>query len=381
MARSPFSPAHFDRRQFLRTSAAAAGLSMLPGTLGAQQAGPVGDAPGGQPGERHLRGLAVRQDLRADRQAVRAGLVRQGQPDHRAQRRAPGGEAHRHVRGRRYRWTSRSRPCSPSRATSTRASPRPSTACPAWTSTSRTSRRSRSAIAQRDGKTVGPALLLHGVGLHLQRRAAGQAGFKGKPFTSYPELHRAVPQGQEGRRVASIPSCGWPGAGFEQLPGDLVQHDPQPRRRDLRQAARAPARRRVGRARDAQVVAEHVQGGAGRSELAEPALHPGGEGVQRRPARLSRHAPPLLRQPRERPGAVADRRQGPGPRASRATARPSAYTMLYFLPSARPRTRNGRGSCCSTSAAAPRTATTRRPSPGDDAMLGSGYQSVMDSDS
>ena len=49
MARSPFSPAPFDRRQFLRTSAAAAGLSMLPGTLGAQQPGPWATRPGGTP--------------------------------------------------------------------------------------------------------------------------------------------------------------------------------------------------------------------------------------------------------------------------------------------------------------------------------------------
>src|SRR5712691_8830129 len=36
MARSPFAPARLDRRQFLRTSAAAAGVAMMPGPLGAQ---------------------------------------------------------------------------------------------------------------------------------------------------------------------------------------------------------------------------------------------------------------------------------------------------------------------------------------------------------
>ena len=153
MARSPFSPAPLDRRQFLRHVRRRGGAVDDAGPTRRAAAAPWADAPGRQPGERHLRGLAVRQDLRADRQAVRAGLERQGQPDHRAQRRAAGGEAHRHVRGRRYRWTSRSRPCSTSRATSTRASPRPSTGCPAWTSTSRTSRRSRgpspSATARR----------------------------------------------------------------------------------------------------------------------------------------------------------------------------------------------------------------------------------------
>ncbi|MGH7397042.1 MAG: twin-arginine translocation signal domain-containing protein, partial [Candidatus Rokuibacteriota bacterium] len=49
MARSPLSPAHLDRRQFLRTSAAAAGLSMMPNRLGAQQAGPWATRPAGNP--------------------------------------------------------------------------------------------------------------------------------------------------------------------------------------------------------------------------------------------------------------------------------------------------------------------------------------------
>ena len=48
MARSPFSPAHLDRRQFLRTSAAAAGLSMMPNPLGAQAA-PWAARPAGTP--------------------------------------------------------------------------------------------------------------------------------------------------------------------------------------------------------------------------------------------------------------------------------------------------------------------------------------------
>ena len=48
MARSPFSPAHLDRRQFLRTSAAAAGVAMMPGTLGAQ-ATPWATRPAGNP--------------------------------------------------------------------------------------------------------------------------------------------------------------------------------------------------------------------------------------------------------------------------------------------------------------------------------------------
>ena len=49
MARSPFSPTPLDRRQFLRMSAAAAGLSMMPGTLGAQPATPWATRPAGNP--------------------------------------------------------------------------------------------------------------------------------------------------------------------------------------------------------------------------------------------------------------------------------------------------------------------------------------------
>jgi multiple sugar transport system substrate-binding protein len=50
MARSPFSPAQLDRRQLLRTSAAAAGLSMMPGALGAQT-GPWAERPAGTPSQ------------------------------------------------------------------------------------------------------------------------------------------------------------------------------------------------------------------------------------------------------------------------------------------------------------------------------------------
>ena len=50
MARSPFSPDSLDRRQLLRTSAAAAGLSMMPGRLGAQTA-PWSQRPAGTPSQ------------------------------------------------------------------------------------------------------------------------------------------------------------------------------------------------------------------------------------------------------------------------------------------------------------------------------------------
>ena len=50
MARSPFSPDQLDRRQFLGTSAAAAGLSMVPGLLGAQTA-PWAERPAGTPSQ------------------------------------------------------------------------------------------------------------------------------------------------------------------------------------------------------------------------------------------------------------------------------------------------------------------------------------------
>ena len=65
------------------------------------------------------------------------------------------------------------------------------------------------AIAQRDGKTWGLAVLLHGVGLHLQRRAARQGRLQGQAVLELSRAARAGAQGQEGRRVASTRSSGW----------------------------------------------------------------------------------------------------------------------------------------------------------------------------
>ena len=110
-----------------------------------------------------------------------------------------------------------------------------------------------------------------------------------KPFTTYEEfiehcvkakkdgcqpLSRAVGRGRRPRAAARAPGT----------------DDLEPRRHLLRQAGQPPARRRLGRARDAEVVGQHVREGPRhrRSRIAQGAVHDLGQGVRRRQEPLSR---------------------------------------------------------------------------------------------
>ena len=109
------------------------------------------------------------------------------------------------------------------------------------------------AIAQRDGKTWGLPYFSTVWAFIYNDELLAKAGFKGKPFSSYPEL---IEQAKKAKRdgVSKYPILWVAGRGIRAAPRDLVQHDAQPRRRHLRQAARArssvpgrwPARRSSG---------------------------------------------------------------------------------------------------------------------------------------
>src|SRR5215471_11686989 len=139
------------------------------------------------------------------------------------------------------------------------------------------------ATAQRDGKTWGlPYFSTAWIFIYNDELLA-KAGFKGKPFKSYPEL---IEQARKAKKdgVAKYPILWIAGAGFEQLPGTWFNL----------------TWNRGGVIFDKQL----------NPQLCEPALHSRVQGVQRWPARLPRHAAPLLHQPHQRPGAVAHCGQG-----------------------------------------------------------------------
>src|SRR3989449_88150 len=269
---------------------------------------PVGAAASRPSTPGDVRRLAVRQDLRPDRQAVRGRLGRQGQSGHRAQRRAAGRQADRDVRRRRYGRRLAVADAIPGELH--RAGHGPADRRPARR---RAVRARLHAVHAGDcsarRQDVGPAVLLDGVDLHVQRRAADQGRVQGQALSQLPGAGRPGAQGQA-RRCGQVPDPVDRGPGIRAAARHVVQSHVQPRWRHLRSAAGASARRGLRRAGDAALVAGHVQGRAGRSELAQPAIHPGRQSVQRRAARLPRHAAPLLRQPDQRRRAVADRRQG-----------------------------------------------------------------------
>ena len=216
-------------------------------------------------------------------------------------------------------------------------------------------------VAMVERQDDGPALLRDGVGVELLRGHAGEAEDR-QAVHDLRRVHRALRQGQEGRRLAlsrPVDRRRRPRAAA----GHLVPDDLEPRRHVLRQAGQPHAGRRLGRPRDAEMVGQHLREGPRhrRSRIAQGAVHQRRQGLRRRQEPLSRAEPSLRPQHLQRSGAVADRRQGQGRWARRATARRSASPMSISCrrPTA---TRNGRGSCCSISAARPRTATTRRPS-------------------
>ena len=125
----------------------------------------------------------------------------------------------------------------------------------------------------------GPALLRHGVGLELLHRHAGEAEDR-QAVHDLRRIHRALRQGQEGRRLAlsrPVDRRRRPRAAA----GHLVPDDLEPRRHLLRQAGQPHAGRRLDRARDAEMVGQHLREGPRhrRSRIAQGAVH------RRRPRR------------------------------------------------------------------------------------------------
>ena len=155
-----------------------------------------------------LRRLDLRRHLHAHRQAVRDRLGRQGRI-----RRSPPSTTIRPS----------SRPCwrparrstcrnprrSPSPTSSTRAWPNRSTACRAPPTTSRTSRPSPSRWRRSSGKTMGLPYFSAVWVWNYYSRHAGEAQDR-QAVRELRRIHRALREGQEGRRVALSRSCGSP---------------------------------------------------------------------------------------------------------------------------------------------------------------------------
>ena len=183
-----------------------------------------------------------------------------------------------------------------------------------------------------------------------------------KPFTTYDEfIEHCVKAKKDG--VSRYPVLWVAGVGLEQLPGTWYQmtwnsggtfFDKQG---NHQLGAGSIARETL------KWWANTFEKGLDIADpgIAQGAVHDLGQGVRRRQEPLSRAEPSLRPERRQRSGAVADRRQGQGPTARPATARRSASPTSTSC-RRRIATRNGPGSCCSISAARPRTATTRRPS-------------------
>ena len=183
-----------------------------------------------------------------------------------------------------------------------------------------------------------------------------------KPFASYDEfIEHCVKAKKDG--VSRYPVLWVAGVGLEQLPGTWYQMTWNRGGTFFDKQGNHMLGRRLGRPRDAEMVGQHLREGPRhrRSRIAEGAVHHVGQGVRRRQEPLSRPEPSL--RPQHRATIRRSRRSPARSRswARRATARRSASPMSISCrrPTA---TRNGRGSCCSISAARPRTATTRRPS-------------------
>ena len=183
-----------------------------------------------------------------------------------------------------------------------------------------------------------------------------------KPFSTYDEfIEHCVKAKKDG--VSRYPILWVAGVGLEQLPGTWYQMTWNKRRHLLRQAGQPSARRRLDRARDPEVVGQHLREGPRhrRSRIAQGAVHDLGQG-RSAPARTSiadrttttASTSPTIRRSRRSP---ARSRSSAFPATARRSASPMSISCRR-----RRATRNGAGSCCSISAARPRTATTRRPS-------------------
>ena len=179
-------------------------------------------------------------------------------------------------------------------------------------------------VAQYDGQTMGLPYFSAIWVWNYDEDLMEQAGLDA-PFEHLRGADRALRQGQAGRPRA-IPDPVGRGRRPRAAARHLVQPDLEPGRHLLRQGRQPPARRRLDRARDAQMVGQHLRAGPRhlRPGIAQGAVHHLGQGVQRRQEPLPRRpttttaSTSSTTRPSRRSPARSRRT------ASRATARPSA---------------------------------------------------------
>ena len=338
----------------------ASALLGLSGSAFGQAGGPWSVAAQEQGRPAQLRGLDLRRHLHAHRQAVRGRLGREGRFDHLLVQR-PSDQARDHVRGRREDRRLAILALLLPQLRRARAWSSRSTTCRAPPTTSRTSRPSPSRWRRSTARPWAcPTSPRCGCG--TTTRDMLEKLKIDKPFATYEEfIEHCVKAKKDG--VSRYPVLWVAGVGLEQLPGTWYQMTWNRGGTFFDKQGNHMLGRRLDRPRDAEMVGQHLREGPRhrRSRIAQGAVHHLGQGVRRRQEPLSRAQPPLWPQRRQRSGAVADRRQGQGPGLARRRQDHRRHPRL--LPVDAPTaTRNGHGSCCSISAARPRTATTRRPS-------------------
>ena len=234
------------------------------------------------------------------------------------------------------------------------------------------------AIAQRDGKTWGLPYFSTVWAFIYNDELLTKAGFKGKPFSSYPEL---IEQAKKAKRdgVCKYPILWVAGAGFEQLPGTWF----------------SMTQNRGGAIFDKQLAPQLGAGSVAREtlkwwqntfkeELADPnslnlrfipAVKAFNAGQHVYLGTLHHYYISLVNDPAQSPIAGKGRVVGhPG------DGKTIGYTMLYMMVST---TKNKEWAWKLLQALGGRTKDgqyTQANRLATDAMLGSGYQSVMDSD-
>jgi multiple sugar transport system substrate-binding protein len=377
MPTSPFSPVPFDRRKFLRTSAAAAGLSMLPGTLGAQQPGPWAARPGGNPPSVTFvvwqYGKIYEQIAQQFEQdwSVKVNQIIEPNVEPQVAKLTAMYAAGDTVDVSQSPMQYLASYIDQGIATPIDGLPGVDQYVKDFTPFTK-------AIAQRDGKTWGlPYFSTVWVFMYNDELLA-KAGFKGKPFKSYPEL---LEQSRKAKKdgVSKYPILWVAGAGFEQLPATWF----------------SMTHNRGGVIFDKQMAPQLGPGSIAREtltwwqntfkeELADPnslnlrfipAVKAFNAGQHVYLGTLHHYYISLVNDAANSPIAGKGRIVGhPG------DGKTIGYTMLYILPSA---TKNREWAWKLLQYLGGRTKDgqyTQANRLATDAMLGSGYQSVMDSD-
>ena len=202
-----------------------------------------------------------------------------------------------------------------------------------------------------------------------------------KPFATYEEfIEHCVKAKKDG--VSRYPVLWVAGVGLEQLPGTWYQMTWNKGGTFFDKQGNHQLGRRLDRARDAEMVGQHLREGPRhrRSRIAEGPVHDLGQGVRRRQEPLSRAQPSLRPERRQRSGAVADRRQGQGPGLAGRRQDDRRHPRLFPVDGQRA-TRNGRWKLLQYLGGKTKDGNyTQAISLAKDAMLGSGYTSVMNSD-